>query len=597
MNITLEALCEGLYTPSMMMRIEQEKRKADPLFLERILGRLGIEGESCENYLNPDEYEVWKAGQQILEAIDARAIDEARGKIEQYRKLIGSNKVGLQFCYAMEAQIYEILEKEKEQIGQLYKKAVFLTIPAIEKKKITELCLSVQEWNLVLEYYRYQHPKELEELCIQILEKLKEVPYETIAMAKIYPKVVVYLNRERRKRTVTEEEREESIVYGEKAIEILRDCGRTFYLMELLEIQIENLEKYIEIFEQRQEEKSAVRWRLKKEELEEYYVVLNEISSELELSIRTCNCCHLYRERETYCVSDVIRIRRKMLGMAKEELCDGICSVKTLDRIEKKKSNPQLFVVKGLFQRLHLPPEITRLECLTKERATLQLVSKWNECLCSNDYGKAETFVREIEKYEWENGIENKQSFELKAMISLFGIQKISKNECKRELKRILEYTVPYDCIWEQSECYLTKNEMICLHNIALMFSEEEIKILGFMKMMIESRREIDTINNRISLYEIIGTAYASKLGNIGEVVESNRISRELMEKSLQNGRMFYLDSNIYCIVWNQTEKYVDVPLLNKTEKKHALKTCFYLARMNKKKSSLEFYEDKMSIK
>lgn len=255
MNITLEALCEGLYTPSMMMRIEREKRKADSLYMDRLLGRLGIAGDSCENYLNPKEYEVWMIQQQILDAVDTNELEKACEKIEQYRKLIGKNKVGLQFCYVMEAQIYEKQGEKTEEIGQLYKKAVLLTIPAIEKKKITELCLSVQEWNLVLEYYRYQHPEKLEELCIQILEKLNEVPYETIAMAKIYPKVVVYLNRERRKRAVTEEEQKDSIVYGEKAIEILRDCGRTFYLMELLEIQIENLKKYIKSSKRCQEEK------------------------------------------------------------------------------------------------------------------------------------------------------------------------------------------------------------------------------------------------------------------------------------------------------------------------------------------------------
>ena len=52
--------------------------------------------------------------------------------------------------------------------------------------------------------------------------------------------------------------------------------------------------------------------------------------------------CHLYWEMESYCIGDVIRIRRQMFGMTKEQLCKGICSVKTLTRMEHKQVKTQM---------------------------------------------------------------------------------------------------------------------------------------------------------------------------------------------------------------------------------------------------------------
>lgn len=590
-GVTLEELCEGLYTPSMMMRIEQEKRGADRLYMERLLGRLGIACESYENYLNPEEYETWSLGQQILDKIDAGDFQDAKEKTEQYQKRIGKNKIGQQFCYAMLAQISELSGVEVLQSGELYEKAVLLTIPQIGKKKITERKLSVEECNLILEYYRCKYPAELERVCIEMLDTLEKAYYEPLTKVKIYPKVVVYLNQEWRKQMISKEKYEALLTYGKNAIEILRENGRTFYLPEVLKLQIENLEHYTAILQKDGNANEVETRRTEKGTLQEFYAVLCEVTEEAGVEIRIQNYNYIYRNMKTYCTSDVIRIRRKMLGMTKEELCDGICSVKTLNRIENRKSNPQIFILKGLFQRLHLAPETTRLEWLTKERKIFDIMYEMDNCLASNEYGKAERILKEAKQYSLEKYTENRQELERAWITIQYEFNRISVEERESGLKRILGYTMPIEYIFKAEDCFLTSVEMQCLQNFAVTLENGEKfpileKIIGILE---KNGME----NNRFAMYETGMVTYASKLGNVGEFEKSSQISRQIMKKSLQNGRMFHLDRSIYGILWNQIEEAKGNFDIQKRE--YELKKCLTLVRLNKKYSDVDFFEMKLA--
>ena len=87
--------------------------------------------------------------------------------------------------------------------------------------------------------------------------------------------------------------------------------------------------------------------------------------------------CYLYVEKGVSCVSDVIRIRRKMLGMSVAKLSDGICTERTLRRIENRQSTSQMAIVTELFGRLGLSPELTRTDLVTEKPEARQLMEKF----------------------------------------------------------------------------------------------------------------------------------------------------------------------------------------------------------------------------
>lgn len=56
-------------------------------------------------------------------------------------------------------------------------------------------------------------------------------------------------------------------------------------------------------------------------------------------------------------IGEVIKKRRKALGLSQRELCEGICEITTLSRIENGRQAPSYNRVKAILQRLDLPDD------------------------------------------------------------------------------------------------------------------------------------------------------------------------------------------------------------------------------------------------
>ena len=56
-------------------------------------------------------------------------------------------------------------------------------------------------------------------------------------------------------------------------------------------------------------------------------------------------------------IGEVIKRRRKALGLSQLELCEGICEVTTLSRIENGRQAPSYNRVKAILHRLDLPDD------------------------------------------------------------------------------------------------------------------------------------------------------------------------------------------------------------------------------------------------
>ena len=69
-GITLESLCRGICSFSMMGRVEKGERLLSKELRDRILARLGVCSDGYENFLFREDYIVWKRRQQIVSAIE-----------------------------------------------------------------------------------------------------------------------------------------------------------------------------------------------------------------------------------------------------------------------------------------------------------------------------------------------------------------------------------------------------------------------------------------------------------------------------------------------------------------------------------------------
>lgn len=581
---TLEKMCEGLYDKSMMLKIENGKREGNSLYLSRMVNRLGIEDEMTIEYLEIEAYQENLLKNTILQNIENNQCKEARTNIKKYEKKIGNNKVALQFATAMKALIMQKENCDKQEIAKEYEKAIKYTVPAFKKKPITELLLSVQEYNLILEYYTLTDESELEKYVLELKKQLDNTIFETQSLAKIYPRMLIALSEiERSNRKIDDEE---LIAMGEKTLEYLSESGKNYYLYELLQAHLINLTIYADVCK-------ATELHLVKSNIiktKQYIMALEYIENNYNIQIKQSTFCYLYKKRECYCINDVIRNRRKMLKISRDELCENVCSKRTLLRLENKQGNTQKAIIRELLKKLHLSVEVLRTEYLTSEKNNMEIVNELDEKFIRNDIDDLEEFIKKFEKFE-NNNIQNKQFIASRILMQKIMKKVISSQDAIIQMKDILEYTVPYESLYEDIT-YFTRAEFVCLLNIEKLKSEiniENIRNLELLKQIIEN--EECGIYNRLSTYEILNVVYASILGNIGEYDKSNYESLKTMILSMQNNRMFNIDDNLHCIAWNEKERAKNT---NNQDLKQMIEVCILLAELNGKEQDIAFFRKEL---
>lgn len=292
-----------------------------------------------------------------------------------------------------------------------------------------------------------------------------------------------------------------------------------------------------------------------------------------------------------------------MLGLTKKELCEGICSEKTIGRLEANKTKPQIEVVRQLFERLNLSGEYQRLQVETQEVQAFSVIDKIMRCINNRDFEMAKKYLLDLDQYmSFENPI-NKQ-YKKRIEINLKIRQGIITKEKAREgLKAVLGYTMPYEIALRQGEKYLTNVEMQCLLDVAVYTGRSSMNTaFDALVKLCNQMEEDEGIPEHISAWEVIMTNIASIYGNIGEYDKSDAISLTILKESVHSYRINMLELNLYSIAWNDRErKKKNVPIEQGHKEDEYLQKCIALCKMNKnfareaimKKRFLELQEKK----
>ena len=580
-GITLEALCRDLCSFSMMGKIERGERLAGKELRDRILARLGVCSDGYENFLFHEDYLVWKTRQRIVNAIEKSDFVTAERELAIYEKKNGDYDLERQFCLVMRAQIMQKRHEDASVIAGLYEEAVKRTVSDIDDVSIKELCLSVQELDMILEYERCCRPERMASRCEEILAYISSEMFDTYSYVKIFPKVIYYLYL-----STAEADRDWNrlLRLSNKGIEQLRTTGRMYYLWELIEIRREGLTWLMDGIENDEEGR-------KRESVQKVIDMMTEWLDALDFVHDLCGThrkmetsCYLYQQKEAYCICDVIRRRREMLGMTKKALCEGICSEKTIGRLEANKTKPNIEIVRLLFERLNLSGEYQRWPICTKNVQDFALVDEIMGSIYKNDYRKAEQLLVDlIHRIPMDNALNKQYKERIEAKIK-FGHKNISEKEAIEYFRRILEYTMPFEASIRNVEKYLTNAEMQCLLNIAV-YSE----VLGdsvVFNMLIELCEQMETdegVPEHIAVWETIMTNIANIYGDRGDYDKSDAINIRIVNECVYCYRMNILDINLYISAWNNSQrKKKNIPTVEGYQEIEYLKNCVAICQINR---------------
>ncbi|MBR5566281.1 MAG: hypothetical protein IKW08_09020 [Roseburia sp.] len=596
-EVTLEQVCDGLCSASMMKRIEYGDRLPEKQMRDRLMARMGVSIEGYEDYLSTEEHEQWKLRQKLLRSIENRQVIEAEQYLEAYRIYEKQNSVEAQYCDAMELMILQMQNAPLEKQQAVIAHAVGLTMPKIEDGLSEKMLLSEQELNLLTEYVwlcEYSGNPEAEfewryKQYQEILHYIEHSRLDEFCRAKVYPKVAYYLSELILHKAKTEEKLKTGIRICNDAIELLRDSRKLYYLIELVEF----LERLVQEYEfylrkvNRRDEIEKIQDDL--QEKKEWRDVFMELYTEHEVCPYMEHFCHLYWEMETYCIGDVIRIRRQMFGMTKEELCEGICSVKTLTRIEHKKVKTQMPIVRELFERLGLCPEYIRARVITSNYSLLKLAGELVWYVNNHKILEWERCLKELEERLCLDIPQNKQFVMYHRYLLKLQKKSVSKEEFINKLIEIIEYTIPMDSIMKEGERFLSHEEYTYIRGIGMRAEKEmAAKCMGIIRGLCTEK---EVASGHIGKYEFLITSVISYLGNIGEYEESDRLSTMLARLSLTYRRSYVLAETLYNNLWNKQTAMSEIDKSEDEGDESIIKNCVWLSKYNKNEKLITFFE------
>lgn len=537
-KVSLDQLAMGLMSASQLVKIENGERPINKNIRDRLLERLGIAKELYENLLDLCDFEEWDYKKKILSAIQNKKIEDAYRLLKEYKAHLRENdRINHQFILAMWGEVLKQEGASKEKIAECYRKAVILTIPDAEKVWWEKRPLSVLEMNLLLE-------------------------------------------------TQTE-----NLKICEKAIDKLRDAGRTYYLVELLEIEIQILETMPEDAVAEYLEKNGTD-RINAKEL---MSVIKKLYAEYEVPAYMQDCTYFYQQKWIFSMKDVLRTRREMFGLTQEQLCEGICSVKSLRRAEKGQTDMQRETLKKLLNRLGLSGQMQWSRLITSDREVIRMAEELADYINDRKFSVASKQLESLKSRIDLDIPQNKQYFLEKQALLAFEQGKVTREEFVKMEKEALECTL--ENLYRKENVYLTEREIICISNSWKgMEGKEKKESINLILRLYDNYALNNGLSQAISVYEIVTGAAVNELGNNGEHVRAEEIDRKSIKASLSCRRVWDIHYKIYDILWNEKE------LMKKSGKRVSnnrmnteLKRCIIMSHYVKRYFYENVYKEKLS--
>ena len=587
-DISLEQLSDGLCDFSTISRVERGEREPDKLLQNRILTRLGAVPENYENFLYYDDYCRWEKRQGIIHYILEENMTEAKRLLNLYSlKYDMKEALEQQFYLAMLAQIRRYEGAGVQELAGYFEEALQLTVPEIDTRSFRTRALSLEELNLLLEYRYCKNQGVSLQFYETLLDYIERMERTLLAKAKIYPKTVYYYYESWKiSSEKTKIDARHLLQLCDEAIELLRNANRMFYLWELFCMK-EELTPALPTEIQQEEA-----WQSSLQECRDWRITLEELYREYGVTIAMYEFCYLYVESENYCIGDVVRIRRKMLGMSQEKLCHGICDVRTLSRLEQNQKNTHKEIVQELFDRLNLSTELCRTELVTNNQ---EAIEKYRELRVLNNKKDYQQFAIQLENLKKLISLSipsNRQLLLRKEVLSLYDCGMINTTEYVAKMKEALECTISYKNAVQIGAKYLTNEELYCIQNITLKINWSSQEMEECVKAIIDYCEKSISSECYLRLYQFLMSAVASHLGNAGEYNMANDINQKILILLLKNRRLGGLHEALYELLWNKEQQTV-VKKVDHNAIEKEIGRCIKLGKLTRNISRTKIYQEK----
>lgn len=590
-GITQKQLSNGLCSVSTLCLIENGERLPDHSLRIRLIKRLGLHTAKLINFLQPRDYELWQKQMDIIYLVKNNKVEDAVLCIDELEERLKCSDIILkQFVCDMRGFMY-IRQNQVILAQEEYQKAVDYTMKGINVNNLSDYALSPIEYYYLIMWIDCMEKSQSSDLLSihsfyqEIIRSIEDSSMNIEIKAEIYPlvalKYVHFLERNPQLNNII------GLNVVTKAIEILRNSSRIYYLMELLV----TMKKYIDLYD------------LHNLYAEDYADIMGWIHSLNDLYEITCvteedYSFFMYSDDNNIPISTVIRSRRELLGWTQDQLADGICSVKTLRRIEQGIVGSQQFVLELLFQKLGLNYDFHFEEVVSDEWKILRMAQELRKAMNALDVKNEKTLIDSIKNSIDIDIPQNQQMLLRSEAVLMLQNKDISFEAYIDMIEQALSITIQPDIYETYQQGYLTEGELQCLYSIAYgieqgaIKSEKEKILLDKIIRVFEYTYE-QNIPMRPAFQSLILRLVDSVYAEKEEYLLSNKYALLSIAAEVSSYKINNAIFALYDLTWNDA-KMADNPLAKKFE--NNIEDCYYLANLFKDKSSAAFFQSRMKL-
>lgn len=237
-----------------------------------------------------------------------------------------------------------------------------------------------------------------------------------------------------------------------------------------------------------------------------------------------------------YRVGEIIRLTRLASGMTQEELCENICSVETLSRIENGKHRVKQDVYRKFMERMGKMTEKTYAVCVSEDMELIEERAYFEDAMRKHDYIKADAYMELIRKKAGTSVLTSQYVRRENAFLEFYQ-KKISAEELVDILEELAQEVIPgYEKYLNSEEIYpFMEQELILLKRLSVAYSfnkerEKSIQICEMLLGTLDKEYIVETEEMKISVLGNL-TKYYGEMRNHKKAIEIGLNNLKLAKK------------------------------------------------------------------
>lgn len=488
----------------------------------------------------------------------------------------------------MQAHIMLCGKYDRTELIAKLQEAAVLTIPQgvdVAFDNGMKIILSVQELDILLEYYYQLVCREIEEKNIKTVDcyigRIRKVIdyilsadwFNALSKANILPKAVYYVMLSNQKKIRLNMDNEDELIfiaeelksYGrwlsdyDNAIEALRNDGRTYYLAELcdmMDIIVSRMKRLLS-----EDVCKSMKLDDIKNTADRCREMLLYIEKLTGISRYTKNGMYMYFEPNVYRMEKVVADRRRLLGITQNQLAEGICTAKTIRRLEQGHCRPHGYNLYEILNRLELYSDFVMDEIVSYDAGDMELLEKVYDAIGMNETERAQELLQTLKANLDMEYTRNRQTIERMETNFAYGRREIELKVYLEKMKNIIGYSVKYEHVLKNPAVYLTSCETTILHNMQNKQNEQDRLMYLYSIPSQYVRGELF-----IRKIEFCKTKFASDAGNRGEYEKSNSIFMDVIQKNTKL-KEYIISTDVFMV-------YGGIIICNTNIQQNKVKSC-----------------------